>query len=157
MSRRQHWLTLWQRDPAPGETGFPELSQSYRQTNANACQYLVHIVQSKNSSKRIIKNEKDSPFLHHNTFGFCFKEELIHSVFFSIKMLLIKGLQTRAETTQTHIQNDCDLVQNDCVKNTRTGLINICLTQQTTWFLKPLSTPRVCVQKQCLIPRWHMR
>lgn len=26
-----------------------------------------------------------------------------------------------------------------------------------TWFLKPLSTPRVCVQKQCLTPSLHMR
>lgn len=45
---------------------------------------------------------KNSPFLHHHAFGLCFKEELIHSGFFSIKMLLIKGLQTTVETIQTH-------------------------------------------------------
>lgn len=35
-------------------------------------------------------------FFHYHTFALSFKEELIHSVFFRIKMLLVKGLVSKA-------------------------------------------------------------
>lgn len=35
-------------------------------------------------------------FLHHHTFVVCFKEEIIHSVFFCVKMFLIEGLIPKA-------------------------------------------------------------
>lgn len=37
---------------------------------------------------------ENSPFSYHHTFALSLKEELIYSVFFGIKMLLVKGLQT---------------------------------------------------------------
>lgn len=47
---------------------------------------------------------ENSPFLHHHTIALCFEEELIHSVFFCIKVFLVEGLHTKRQQRHCHTQ-----------------------------------------------------